>query len=117
MEMTSVATAAVLAPIPPALTTAPRSAGQTRMPSGPRDLEPADLSTAPQAALAPTIHPPSQPPRRIGAAGARPATSVGSAEAEAMTAVIPSATTPQGNSFVQAVHDDIADDEASQKKR
>jgi hypothetical protein len=49
-------------------------------------------------------------------ANAPPLTSARSVEAESTSAVIPSATTRPVNSFVQAVHDDIAEDEASHKK-
>jgi hypothetical protein len=114
MEMTSVATAAMLAPVPPALTTAPSStaAAQAAMPGGPSGLEPAEkplaaaaLPSVPQAAYAPSVQPDSQPTRRIGAAGARSVTP------------IPSATMRVVNPFVQAVHDDIAEDDALHKKR
>jgi hypothetical protein len=114
MEMAPVATAAMLAPIPPALTTAPSStaAAQAAIPGGPRDLAPAEkplaaaaLPTVPQAAYAPSVQPDSQPPRWIGAAGARSVTP------------IPSATMRAVNPFVQAVHDDIAEDDALHKKR
>jgi hypothetical protein len=51
------------------------------------------------------------------AASARPVASARSAATEQPAIVIPSTPAPQANPFVEAVHNDIAEDEASHKKR
>jgi hypothetical protein len=123
IETASVAAAATLAPIPALATPPPSSELQAAMPSGPRGLEPVEkppavaaASVVPHAASAPVVGADSQASRRTGVANAPPLTSARSVEAESTSAVIPSATTRPVNSFVQAVHDDIAEDEASHKK-
>ncbi|MGO9836613.1 MAG: hypothetical protein ACLP1X_20645 [Polyangiaceae bacterium] len=102
-----------LAPLPPALTTLPPS------------MAVPVATAAPQPALPPTAEPDSQPqpqsqpppPRRMGPAAVSPATPVRGTAATSTTEAIPPATVSTVNSFVQAVHDDIAEDEASHKKR
>jgi hypothetical protein len=107
------------AAIPPALVTAsPPAAVQTTL-SAPPDLGPivkppvaAAVTIVPPAPSPPRLAADSLPPRRPVAAGARSVPSTPTAEA------IPTPpATPQVSSFVQAVQDDIAEDEASRKKR
>jgi len=124
VEPTSVANAVMVPPVSPALAAAPPVATTVlaEMPTGPHDPEPAEkalaaaaLPAVPPATSAPTLEPDSPPPRRMGPAVTRSPAAVHSAESASKTAVIPSAPR-QVNSFVQAVHDDIAEDEASHKK-
>ena len=114
---TSVAVAATLAPLPALAPLPPASALQGAPPSLSRDLEPpAAPSVVTRATSAPALGADSQALRKTGMASAPPVASARSAEAESTSAVLPSATTRPVNSFVQAVHDDIAEDEASHKK-
>jgi hypothetical protein len=76
----------------------------------------AATSSTPLAAPAATVVPDSQAARRTGPSAARPVTSARSDEPESAPVAVPSATARPVNSFVQAVHDDIAEDEATHKK-
>jgi hypothetical protein len=132
MDTTSAATAVSVAPVPTEVAAAPPPSTapvQVAKPSAAPDLAPAEKPLVPASAPAlPTMVPlaasastvpPSQAPRRTGAAApaGRPVASARTAATEQATIVIPSTPAPQGNPFVQAVHNDIAEDEASHKKR
>jgi hypothetical protein len=73
-------------------------------------------STAPPPPAATTVERDSPPPRRSVTAGARPVATAHGAEAASKTGTAPAATAHPVNSFVQAVRDDIAEDEADHKK-
>jgi hypothetical protein len=124
-ETTPVAAAAMppvapppLAPVPPPTVLVPLA-----MPSFSRDLEQpnkpiaaAATSSTPLAAPAAMVVPDPQATRRTGPPAARPVASARSDEPESAPAAVPAATARPVNSFVQAVHDDIAEDEATHKK-
>lgn len=102
-EVTSAATVALLPPAPPESVT-----GQ--LVAAPSQAATAQTQTAHPT---PKAEHDSTPPRRSGAAGPR---SGATASGASRSVPIPTATATPGNSFVQAVHDDIAEDEASHKK-
>src|SRR5580704_11469312 len=125
-ETTPVTAAAMppVAPPPAATVPPPTTAAAPATPSVSRDLvdQPnkpiatAATSSMPLAAPAAPVVPDLQATRRPGPPAARPVTSARSDEPESAAAAVPSATARPVNSFVQAVHDDIAEDEATHKK-
>ncbi len=102
-EVPSAATVALLPPAPPESVTGQPVAAPLQ----------AATAQTPTANPTPKTEHDSTPPRRSGAAGPRSGAIAGSAS---RSDPIPTATATPVNSFVQAVHDDIAEDEASHKK-